>query len=144
MKKIRLEFFIVPLVIFLTACSVFEFIEENPIGVRIVVRQSVAQYIENGDILNRSQGVIDTVSRAESAIDGNPEAPVDILVEVVKNSINFDNMTVSDRLLINDMITVVGAKLRKEQDQGKLPADTLISIRGLLNTARMTAEMFVE
>ena len=146
MKKIRLEFFIVPLVIFLTACSVFEFIEKNPIGFGIVVSEAVIQDIKDAnDEQARAAEIIETVDEYLNVLADNQIVSLNTLINYLRNDIEGKLSDPVRKVRFQNLIMLLEIKLRDNQDSDdRLSEETLISIKHLLMTAKNTAEMFVE
>jgi hypothetical protein len=136
----------VPLLI-LSGCAqlaaISDYVNENPLVADIATRQAVARYVEAGDDTStRAAGVVRVVGNLELFLDGNPQATVEALITVINSSINWDNLSISDRLLAEDLIAILVIKLNQVVSDGEMDADELLGIRSLLVTARRAAELY--
>jgi hypothetical protein len=136
----------VPLLI-LSGCAqlaaISDYVNENPLVADIATRQAVARYVEAGDDTStRAAGVVRVVGNLELFLDGNPQATVEALITVINSSINWDNLSISDRLLAEDLIAILVIKLDQVVSDGEMDADELLGIRSLLVTARRAAELY--
>ncbi len=138
------------LTVFLVGCaqlsSLGDWANENPAVADIVIRQSVARYIGGGDTADdeavRAESVTRVAALAESFLDGNPKATVDELLRVVDASIDWGSMSVPDRLLVEDLLTLTQMQLLAKQTDGALDPDELLGVRSLLKTARSAAQRY--
>jgi hypothetical protein len=136
----------VPLLI-LSGCAqlaaISDYVNENPLVADIATRQAVARYVEAGDDTStRAAGVVRVVGNLELFLDGNPQATVEALITVINSSINWDNLSISDRLLAEDLIAILVIKLDQVVSDGEMDAGELLGIRSLLVTARRAAELY--
>lgn len=133
----------------ISGCQVFksigEYANENPIAVQIVTRQAVFRYIDAGDTQaakdSRAASVMDVVQRADAFLEGNPVASVDTLLQVVDSAINWEGLSAADRLLVQDVMTLVALSLEQRQSEGLLDEDAVIGLRAILRTSVEAAEL---
>jgi hypothetical protein len=125
--------------------GVSDWVNENPHTADLVISQSIARYIESSDDQPATAARVEaTVATAINYLDGNPTATLDQLLQVVNDSINWDSLSISDRILVQDLIGLVQVQLVDIQVSGELSEDEKIGIRSMLNTIRRTAGYFVE
>lgn len=143
MKHLRL--FLAALL--LSGCAqlagISDYVNENPLVADIVTRQAVARYVEAGDNTSgRADSVVRVVGNLEVWLDGNPTANVQALVDVLNSSINWDNLSPADALLVQDLTAILVLKLTGAVEDGDLDPDEVLGIRSLLVTARRAAELY--
>lgn len=131
----------------LTGCSALEHVgqysRENPLVVNAATRQAVFRYIDAGetetDKSNRAKSVIDAVREVDAFLEGNPTASIGALLQVIDAQIKWDKLNPADRLLIKDIVTMVGMSLEDKLKAGLLSEDAVIGLRALFDTAITTA-----
>jgi hypothetical protein len=124
--------------------GISDIVNENTFLVDTVVSQATARVIEaQPDTKAAAAETIRVVDNALLFIDKNPKAIIADVVSEFINSINWDNMSVSDRILVENVIIEVQKSLLSRVEDGDIPADELIGIRSVLGTAKRTAQMFL-
>lgn len=104
-----------------SACSTFEslgdYVSENPLIAQVATRQAVAQYIAEGDSIEeeikRARAVELRIKKVLLFLDGEPEARVDQLMTVIDDSIEWDELTLRDRLLVESIVLLVERELEQ-------------------------------
>lgn len=104
-----------------SACSTFEslgdYVSDNPLIAQVATRQAVAQYIAEGDSieeeLRRARAVEMRIKKVLLFLDGDPEARVDQLMTVIDDSIEWDELTLRDRLLVESIVRLVERELEQ-------------------------------
>lgn len=129
-----------------TASRVVSYTQNNPVIVNFATKQAIARYIQAGqsadDVSHRADRVVTVIREVEYFLDGNPTASSDTLFDVVKSNVELDRLSVTDRLLVDDLFALVQENLKKNEQAGFLPADAVIRIRVLLRTLLQTAALF--
>lgn len=131
----------------LSACSVLNdvgrYAQDNPIIVDAATRQAVFRYIDAGeteaDKSSRAKAVIDTVRDVDAFLQGNPTASVDGLLGVVEAQVKWGKLSVADRFLVQDILSLVRLNLENKQREGLLDPEAVIGVRALLETALQAA-----
>jgi len=128
-------------------CSSLTYLKDNPVFIDVATRQSVARYIDAGeteaDKNKRGREVIETVGKVLDDLDGFPLATVDELFAVVNSKIQWADLSLSDRLLVQDILALLSANLESKKREGLIGPEALIQIRKLLNTVVLTARLMV-
>jgi len=156
MKKLNSFFSATLVVVFLclgfTGCTTFEvvedFLSENPILTQIAARQGVGHYIAKGETIEseakRAGDVYERITKYLSFIDGNPQATIEQFTTVIQRSIPWDEMSVSDRMLVTDIVGYIEAELRRSKpEEPELSEQTTFAIKALLQTAANTALIYL-
>lgn len=131
----------------LGACSVInevgQYAKDNPIVVDAATRQAVFRYIDAAETeagkAARAQDIIQRVRRVDARIEGNPSANVETLMSVISSEVEWDGLSIPDRMLVQDILTLVRLNLENKQREGMLHPDALVGIRAILQTAVSTA-----
>lgn len=136
----------------LGGCSTIEtlgdYVSENPVFASAASRQAVAAYIAQGETdeqkaLNAKRVNV-TVAKALVYLEGNPEATVDELLNMVNRKIDWSSLTLSEQWLVKDILSLVEVELRKyEVQNGLISESTKLAIRGLLKTAQSAASLYL-
>lgn len=117
----------------------------NPLLVDMAVRQAVLRYIDAGDSEadkhKRAAAVVAVVQKADSFLEGEPQADVSTLLLVVDHAINWDALSPADRMLLSDVMTLVKHALQEKQSEGILDGAALVGLRALFETAATTAAL---
>lgn len=131
----------------MVGCSTFEkigdFVSENQLLTSIAVRQAVSRYISAGDTIEkedaRALAVETRLERIIKYLDGNPKATADQIIEVAESSIDWEQLEISDQLLVMDLLSM----LKKELESKDLDVnpESLIAIRSLFETAISAARV---
>lgn len=136
----------------LGGCSTIEtlgdYVRENPVFASVASRQAVAAFISTGETeaeqQEKARQVNSTISKALIYLDGDPKATVDTLMDMVANEIDWDDLTIQERFLVKDIMTLVEFELRKYEVQNSPFTDeTKIAIRGLFETAASAAAIYL-
>lgn len=152
MNKVKCTILFLAISLSVTGCSVVQslgdYVNENPIFADIATRQAVGRYIAAGSSPEeqeaRAVDVDKTVTKALIFLEGNPTATVDTLLAVVDTYIDWGSLSVPDRLLVQDILALVEAELRKHEDEASGISDTArIAIRDLLETAISAAAWYL-
>lgn len=138
-------------VLVITACAALEqagdWVNDNPLVADLVVRQSVARYIDAGDTqVEKSQRAADVktvIERTTTYLDGNPQTGVAGIMDALNANIAWDRLSAADRLLVQDIMLMVQLNLAQKQAEDQLAADTALAVRSLLRTAVSAASLFL-
>lgn len=143
---------LVALFLCLSGCSAIQtlgdYVNENPVFANIAARQAVAAYIAKGDTLEeqaeRAEQVNRRINKALIFLDGNPEATVDSLLEVVDSSIDWDELNPQDRMLVEDILALVEDRLKEyEVENSPIKEATAIAVKTLLETAGHASKLYL-
>lgn len=129
-----------------TTHKLVSYMQSNPLVVDMATKQAVFRYIDAGetdaDKVARAGQVRDTLDKVEYFLEGNPTASSATLLLVVKANVDLDQLEPSDRLLVEDVFTIIESNIAKSEQAGLLSADAVIRIRVLIRTLVQTAELF--
>lgn len=147
MQKIILAF----LITILAGCSTLEslgdYINENEVFTSVMVRQSVSRYIASGDSLEaekkRALQVETRLERILRYVDGNPKATSAGLMTLIESTIDWDELERADKLLVEDILTILRDELSQYAAKPKLSESTQIALRGLFETAISAARVYL-
>lgn len=136
----------------LSGCSTFEtlgdYVRENPVFSSFAARQAVARYIAAGDSVEsqekRAGDVDKTTLKVMAVLDGDPETTVDTLMLTIDSAIPWDELSIEDRLLVTDIVSLVEFELKKyEVENEPINQGAVIAIRGLFEVARSAAQLYL-
>lgn len=138
------------LLLSVVSCGVIErvgeWIDENPLVAQLAVSQAVARYIEGGDsdadINKRRDDVVYVMSRTLEFIDTSTEVRADQIFDVFMGQVDWGSLTVADRLLAVEAIRLVQDSIERRVLAGELNEDTVLVLRGIVQTAIDTARYF--
>lgn len=123
-----------------------DYVSENPLVAQIATRQAVAQYISAGETIEeeieRAEQVKKRITKVLLFVDENAEATVPDLMAVIDDSIEWEQLTIQDRLLVQDIVALVEAELQKATEP-IIPESTRIVLVTLFRTALSAAEIYV-
>ena len=151
MKRLIKSFIFVLLVLslgFSGGCSflqsVGDKIDENQVLVSLATSQVVSRYIEAAGNIDaqksRAKDVQRRINKVLAYVDGEPQTTVDQLLSVIDSVIEWEKLSISDRILVIEIVRLVKSELiRMENDS---PVD-LVALRPLLETAVLIAQMFL-
>lgn len=135
----------------LGACSTIstlgDYVSENPLVAQIATRQAVAQYIAEGGSIEeenaRAQAVQKRIEKVLIYLEGDPKAsPADLLV-VIDSSIDWSELTYRDRLLVQDIVSLIERELEAAVDDIKISESTRIALSIMFETAISAAEIYL-
>lgn len=132
-----------------SGCSTIEtlgdYVADNPLVAQIATRQAVAQYIAEGetieDEIERARHVQKRIQKVMLYLDGEPKARVDELMAVIDGSIDWEELTFADRMLVQEIVNLVEVELSKAE-QPVIPESTKIVLRTLFETAISAASLY--
>ena len=131
-----------------TMSRLYSYTQDNPVIVDLAVRQAVFRYIDAGssiqDKQDRAGRVKDVVEQVEYFLEGNPTASTHTLWLIVKSNINMDNLEAADRLLVEDIVTLVELNIERSSEETILDEPVIIQVRVLLRTLIKTAALFYD
>lgn len=138
-------------VLLMVGCSTIEtlgdYVSENELFTSIAARQAVGRYIAAGDTLEseneRARDVESILTKANKYLDGNPIATTDGLFEVVNSSIKWDSISISDRILIQDILLLLKSELQEYELENNITDKSKIAIRSLFDTAISAARVYL-
>lgn len=134
----------------LTGCSTFDslgdYVSSNPLVASIATRQAVASYIAQGESLEeeyqRAEQVQRRIQKVLIYLDSDAEATAYDLMRVINDSINWDELTLQDRLLVQDIVSLVENELSAVQ-VGAISGETKLALAGLFETAISAARLYM-
>lgn len=151
-NSIKAAFIAVFLCLTLAGCSVMEtigdYLNENPVFASMATRQAVGRYIAEGKTVEeeraRAEDVKNRISKVMQFVDGNPTTSVDSLMIVIDANIEWQKLEPVDRLLVQDIVMLVEAELRKhESESSALSESTSLAIKALFKTAIGAAQIYL-
>lgn len=146
MKKI----IVMMMCVFAAGCTatnrIVSSMQTNPLVVDIATRQAVFRYIDAGKSdeqkLARAERVTEALDSLEYFLEGNPTASSATLLLVVKDNIDLNRLDPGDRILVEDIFTIIEGTIVQHEQAGLLSQDAVIRIRVLIRTLVQTAESF--
>ena len=144
--------FIIAIITILTVgCTTLEtlgdYVSENELFTSIAARQAVGRYIAAGDTLEaeneRAKQVQSILKKANEYLEGDPIATASGLFKVVNDSIAWDEIAISDRVLIQDILVLFKSELKDYELKNSIDEESRIAIRGLFNTAISAARVYL-
>lgn len=131
-----------------SACSTFEtlgdYVSENPLIAQVATRQAVAQYIAEGDSIEdeirRARAVEMRIKKVLLFLDGDPEARVDQLMTVIDDSIEWDELTLRDRLLVESIVRLVESEL---EQVNQIDESVRLVLSVMFETAISAARLYI-
>lgn len=151
MKKLIFLSFVFLLPLMFSGCAAIstasDWINGNPMIVNSVTRQAVARYVQGGDTLEeqraRAENVKIRTERALADLEGNPQATVAGIMDVLESHVDWDGLSPADRFLVQDIMLVVQTQLAQKQAENQLQTDTVLAVRSLLRTAISAATLLI-
>ena len=129
----------------MSSCSVVGYLQDNPELVDVSVRQGVFIYIDGGeteaDKNRRSRQVVEVIRKVDKYLQGNPQARVDQIYDVLVSEIDLDKLSPIDQLRVQDIMSLIRTSIKTKQKEGLLDEDITIAIRAVLSTALATARI---
>jgi uncharacterized protein YceK len=115
-------FLIICTSLILSGCSTFEtlgdYVKDNPVFASTAFRYATAKYINNDD--KRAAQVVERGSKVLAFIDSNPTVTVSAVMQYLDATIDWSSLDLADRLLVQDIISIVEADLRAQESQNPL------------------------
>lgn len=131
-----------------TASKLYSYTQENPLIVDLATRQAVFRYIDAGSTTeqkkNRALRVKRVVERVEHFLEGNPTASRHTLFLVVKSNVDLKSLDPADRVLVEDILTVIELNIERATEEAVLDKPIIIQVRVLLRTLLKTAALFYD
>lgn len=134
MKKLIL----LSLCVFLCACqTISDLANNNPFLVSVVVRQSVAAYIDLAETktekAEKANEVKNVLEKINEKISENSETTISGLISYTNSLIDFEKLSASEQLIIQDVILIISIKLSEKSNE--ITPDTLVTIKSILLSA---------
>lgn len=110
-------------------------LEENQASAKMVIQYSVAKYIDQAGNLDAQ---IERASRVRSIAEEtlkltqNSSTTLDAIQAVVRAQLDQFQLSSPDRLLAENLITLIAEELGRKFQQGILPPDQMVQVRAVL------------
>ena len=124
--------------IVLTACETVTGVVDRAAESDTAVRAGTAEYIDLD--ADRAQRVIDWTEDAAEALDAADEVKLARLQQEADARIPWDRLSPGQRILAEELLTTVEARIADEIDAGVLEANAVASIHDVLDVIRGQAE----
>lgn len=124
----------------LSGCATLEKALGNPQGqatAKVVVQVAVFNLLT--DHPEYQKPLLDITGKVDAYLDGDPEAKVDIIMDLVNQQIKWDKLSPRDALTIQSVLAVVDINLRQQIDNQTLPADVKLKVRTVLGWINQVA-----
>ena len=119
-------------------------IDENQVLLSLATSQGVSRYIEAaGNVSAQERRAEDLQYRVNEVlvyVNGNPTTTVDQLLVVIDSVIDWEELSISDRILVVEIVRFVQSELIRTQNHEQVET---VAIRELLETAILIAQMFL-
>ena len=136
----------IALVIVLAGCSAFEAINNNPAAADFVIKVATTQYIDAekdpAKRLERAKQVSEKVEGFQSLLAGNPALSLDDMERQFRDSIDWAQMDVGDKILADALIQNVRLQLEDRVKLGQLSDDYTIAAKTLLNLILSASRLY--
>jgi len=109
------------------------------ISANIAWSQVTARYIAEGNVSVRKARVVEVVDKIAVFVEGNPEAPISTLKEVINVTVDWSKVPTADRLLINTLIDAGLARIENEKLKGRIPEGSRMRVSEILDIVKQTA-----
>lgn len=135
--------------LFIPGCqSINHALQDNELLSYIAIKNAVAQYIDSkGDEFDQkvtAQRFMTATNAAEGFIESNPLASIDNVLNVAKRSVNYDDKSLADQLLIDDILLIVSKSINQQKRDKNIPDDYVVSIKQVIEAVRAGARVFLE
>jgi hypothetical protein len=105
-------------------------------GARMVVQYATMKYISGAKGAQaqnaRASRVADVASKAQALAQGGAASTIPLIEQAVRDQIDWTKVDMADRLLIDNLITLVRAELEARVSDGGIPADQMLAVREVL------------
>lgn len=117
----------------LPGCSTLSSPSENPWGnlaLQYVVFKAVGQYIDNDPA--KADKVRDVAMQVTDLIDQNALTTIDLVEQAVRAKIDWSSLAPEDGLVLDALITTLGADLRNRLGEDGLKPDQVVAVRAVM------------
>lgn len=129
----------------LVSCSLIDASSRNPILVDIATRQAVYRYIDAAETeqgkIERAGDVVQRLRNVDAFLQGNPASSISTLLDVLESQIEWDSLSRADRILVQDIVSLVKLNLEQKAKEEMLDQNAVIGLRNIINIAISTASM---
>lgn len=129
----------------LVSCSLIDASSRNPILVDIATRQAVYRYIDAAETeqgkIERAGDVVQRLRNVDAFLQGNPTSSISTLLDVLESQIEWDSLSRADRILVQDIVSLVKLNLEQKAKEEMLDQNAVIGLRNIINIAISTASM---
>lgn len=133
------------LCVVLSACAVVDSVNNNPVVVDIATRQAVYRYIDAAETeqgkIERAGDVVQRLRNVDAFLQGNPTSSISTLLDVLNSQIEWESLSMADRVLVQDIMSIVKLNLEQKAKEQILDQDAVIGLRNVINIAITTASM---
>jgi hypothetical protein len=131
---------------FTTACTSLQPVDgqSQEANTQSLAAKSAIQYATIKAIEGKSERakrVVSITADLDSLVDGNTQASVDKVEQLVRDEVRWDKLDTADTLLVNNLINGVKVQLQKRIDEGVLDKDERVAVRTVLTWVREAAKI---
>lgn len=110
---------------------------------RLAVKAGTLKYIEAEDDRSaRASEVQAFIERARERVDAEAESTVDALADRVRDEVRWDELEMSEQLLVDELITAITETLREKMGEGPLTEEDRLRIKAVLDWAHEAAGLY--
>ena len=136
------------LIFLLTGCAgLSKALNDNELLVYLAVKNSTLQYIEKSadkDNAAEAQRIINAVAKAEAYIGDTADPSLDAVLEIIKAHTNYAKLSIADKSLIDDIITISKKTLENEKIKAPdLNTDSVKAIKSILGSIKAAAQLYI-
>lgn len=109
-------------------------VAEHPAAVRLAVTVAVGKFVEADatDPAGRAQRVAEVATRMQGAVADGATATIAALEAEARDRIPWDQLTSTDRLLLDALLATLSAELARRTDQGLLSDQSRVRVAAVL------------
>lgn len=112
-------------------------IEENPATAYMAVSYATEKVIE-GDV-ERAQRVEQIALEVERASSGDAVATIDLLIELIRDEIDWTKLDSADTRLVNYLLLTLSDELKERYGDGLIPEDARLTVQQIAGWVIETA-----
>lgn len=125
---------------FLTACTVLETVEDNPLAAQLVVQQSTLRVIDEDP--DKAQRVAAVVEEVRIYVE-DEFATLGLIEQAVRAQIEWDRLTLADQILIDAVLSEARTELERRFGAGLLDPNSRASVMTVLDWVEQSARLVV-
>jgi len=126
-------------VMFLSGCSLLQYVEQSPLASQIAVQQATLRYIDED--AERAQRVIAVAEQVEDQVSG--VVTVALLDNYLRAQIQWHKLSIADAVLLDSLLVELANRFEEKMGEAELSPQDLANVERVIGWVISNAELVV-
>ncbi len=126
-------------VMFLSGCSLLQYVEQSPLASQIAVQQATLRYIDED--AEKAQRVIAVAEQVEDQVSG--VVTIDLLDNYLRAQIQWHKLSIADAVLLDSLLVELANRFEEKMGEAELSPQDLANVERVIGWVISNAELVV-